>query len=260
MAWNPTRNGRADRRHFIRRGFQCANNDGNTCYAVVTSTRTAVPTGMCSSGTIVGISQATLPVAMTITATTTVDGAVRVATRTETPEFTLWAPMFQINHRATDLESATSTSLSSSQSGTSTPQNPTANGAFSTSTSSSSSPPSPAAQGSSTLSAGAVAGIGVGAAVGVLLLAAVAGCLLWSRLQRRKDGSAAEGDEDWHPPPPPRTHPANGGQYHSSNSSEMPTKEALAYVRPELGDVPSAVEMPAGDYPPWQGPPSQGGR
>ncbi|KAK3899024.1 hypothetical protein C8A05DRAFT_18478 [Staphylotrichum tortipilum] len=242
-------------------GFHCANNDGNTCYAIVSATATVAPTGMCSKGSIVGIVQATLPAAMTITATTTVDGSAGVATRTETPDFTLWAPMLQINHRPSDLESvstaSSSTSSPTSSSGSqSTPTNPTSAG--SASTSGVSSPPSTGGQ-SNGLSTGAVAGIGVGAAFGVLFLAAIAGCLLWTRHRRRREAAAGE---DWDPPPPPPVTnspvPANDPQYYYGSSSEMPTKEALTYMRPELDEVPSAVEMPAGDHPPWRGTPQAG--
>ena len=210
----------------------------------MSATATVVPTGVCSSGAIVGITQATLPAAAFAATTTGADA----------PEFTLWAPMFQLNHRPTDLPTVSTTSLSSSaQSGASTtaPPNPNAEDAGSTSVSTSSSPTAGAQGGG--LSTAAVAGIGVGAAVGFLLLAAIAGCLWWARVRRRREAAAAAaaGDGDWNPAPLNTWPPADGAHYYGS-SSEMPTKEALAYVRPELDQAPSAVELPVGGHPPWR--------
>ncbi len=228
------------------RGFQCANNDGNTCIARVrTDAKTVAPTGVCSAANIVGVAQATLPVTMTITATTTSNGAARVATNTEAPEFTLWAPMFQINHRASDLESASKSTASSSATTTSHSDLTTTASTLpesATSSPSASSSTSPAAQGG--LSTGAIAGIAVGAAAGGILLAVLLGCLWWRRARK---GRAEAGY-----PPSPGTATWVGaasvgpGDYHTHNPEELPTKTEMYFTAPGEMDVPRApTELPS---------------
>ncbi|KAL2135722.1 hypothetical protein VTI74DRAFT_7239 [Chaetomium olivicolor] len=209
-------------------GFRCGNNDGNTCYAIVpTNDATVVPTGVCSGTNIVGVTQATLPVAMTIAATTTNNGAVSIATSTERPEFTLWAPMFQINHRSSDLESASRASTSSSGLPTTSP--------------------SASAQGG--LSTGAIVGISVGAAIGAILLAAIVGCLWWTRVRKPRQAAAMV---------PSLSSPGTNNRVEADcghSNSELPTKDALYYVRPELEDLRYPAELPSS---PWGHMPNQG--
>ncbi len=76
--------------------------------------------------------------------------------------------------------------------------------------------------------------------------------------KRRVAGAAAAaevaGDEKWNPSSQPSTEawvPADGAHYYAGRS-EMPTKEALAYMRPELDNLPSAVELPPGAEPLWR--------
>ena len=221
------------------RGFQCGNNDGNTCLTRVrTDSKTVAPTGVCSGVNIVGVAQATLPVTMTITATTTSKGAANVATNTEAPEFTLWAPMFQINHRASDLESASRASASSSAATTTTSTLP----ASASNSPSASSSPAPVAQGG--LSTGAIAGIAVGAAAVGILLTVFLGCLWWRRVRKPRQEAAY--------PPSPSTATWAGtasvgpGGYHTHKPGELPTKTEMYFTAPGEMDVPrSPVELPS---------------
>ncbi len=229
---------------FVSRGFQCANNDGNTCIARVrTDAKTVAPTGVCSAANIVGVAQANLPVTMTITATATSTGDAKVATNTEAPEFTLWAPMFQINHRASDLESASKSSASSSATTTSQPDLPTTTSTLPESATSSASG-SAVAQGG--LSTGAIAGIVVGAAAGGILLTVLLGCLWWRRARKRRE-------EEKYPPSPSTATwvgadgaGAGSGGYRTHNPGELPTKTEMYFTTPGEMDVPRApIELPS---------------
>ena len=175
---------------------------------------------------------------MTITATTTSNGAARAVTNTEAPEFTLWAPMFQINHRATDLESASSSAATSSQSDLPT----TTLAESATNSPSGSSSASPVAQDG--LSTGAIAGIAVGAAAGGILLAALLGCLWWRRARKRRQETAYL--------PSPSTAAwagADGGDpggYRTHNAEELPAKPEMYFTAPSEMDVPRPpVELPS---------------
>jgi hypothetical protein len=208
---------------------------------VATPDATVVPTGECSGLDVVAVAQATLPVAVTITEGTT--------TATERPEFTLWAPMFQINHRASDLESASSTSTSSSGLPTaSTGPDPNSNDANSPSGSLPSSDPVVSAQGG--LSTGAIAGIAVGAAIGGILIAAIVGCLWWTRVRKpRQAAEAAVAAAVVPRAPSPGT--TTWAEFDSTpTATEIPTKDALYYVRPELEDYRAPAELAA--PPTWQ--------
>lgn len=217
----------------VFRGFQCGNNDGNTCYANArTDSTVVISTGVCSGTSIVGIAQATLPFAVTTTETaiTSTNGAAAAAVKTETPEFTLWAPMFQYNYKASDLESASRASTASSA--TTAPS-------LGLSTTSSASPDPNTSSGASTgeqggLSTGAIAGIAVGAAIGGILLVAIVGCLWWRRGRKRRDAASYPAEA---PGPSPGTGhwvEADGGL----DRNELPTKSAWYPTgeAPELED------------------------
>lgn len=227
------------------RGFRCGNNDGNTCYANARTDNTVViSTGVCSGTNIAGVVQATLPFAVTSTETTTVNGEASAATKTGTPEFTLWAPMFQYNYKASDLESASKSSTVSSATTA-----PTLN----LSSTTSSAPPDPTASGGAStggqggLSTGAIAGIAVGAAIGGILLTAIIGCLWWRRVRKRRDAFADSAEA-----PSPGTGTwveADGGLDHS----ELATKPTWYPPAPELEDRRGphagwayAAELPSG--------------
>ena len=239
------------------RGFQCGNNDGNTCYAFVpTNAATVVQTGVCSGTNVVNVAQATLPVAMTITAATTVNKATSTVTITGRPEFTLWAPMFQINHQASDLEAAPKSSASSSATTSSTSSRSDPNAAGINSATGSSSPSTSAStdasnSGQGGLSTGAIAGIGVGAAIGVILLAALAGCVWWRRVRQSRQAAAEAAEALEAAVQGPSSYPdANDGSGRSGSyyAGELPTKDALYHMRPELENGRPAAELPAGGW------------
>lgn len=217
----------------VFRGFRCGNNDGNTCYANArTGSTVVISTGVCSGTSIVGIAQATLPFAVTTTETavTNTNGAAAVAVKTETPEFTLWAPMFQYNYKASDLESASRASTASSA---------TAAPSLGLSTTSSA-PPDPntgtvaSTGGQGGLSTGAIAGIAVGAAIAGILLAAIVGCLWWRRGRKRRDTASYPAETAGAPPGTDYQVEADTG----IDRNELPTKAAWYPTgeAPELED------------------------
>lgn len=146
-------------------GYACSRYPaGQTCITTLTST--TVPTVTCESGTSAHFEYVTIPYA-----------AADVSTIQVISTFTVFAPLFQLNHQASDLSSTTNkaadTSISSAIS--SSPSQTSPIQALPTQSSS--------AQG---LSAGAQAGIGCGVALGIILLGTIAFCLFRSR--RRKIG------------------------------------------------------------------------
>ncbi|KAI1661549.1 hypothetical protein F4813DRAFT_385230 [Daldinia decipiens] len=146
-------------------GYACSRHAaGHTCITTLTST--TVPTVTCESGTSAHFEYVTIPYA-----------AVDVSTIHVISTFTVFAPLFQLNHQASDLPSTTDKAADSSISSaiSSPPSQMSTIQALPTQSSS--------AQG---LSAGAQAGIGFGVALGIILLGIIAFCLFRSR--RRKIG------------------------------------------------------------------------
>ncbi|OIW29250.1 hypothetical protein CONLIGDRAFT_633403 [Coniochaeta ligniaria NRRL 30616] len=151
-----------------------------TC--VQTATSTSFVTVQCDSGTFVEFSSVTVP--------NTISDKVLQS-------YVLFAPLYQLNFKASDVPAKTTSTSGPTSSPTSTPLTlPTTGIPSQTSSSSSSSatetgsPTAPAAPtDASGLSSGAKAGIGVGVALGALLLTALA--ILFFRLRRRKQNMAA---------------------------------------------------------------------
>ncbi|KAK4041293.1 hypothetical protein C8A01DRAFT_14965 [Parachaetomium inaequale] len=152
----------------VLKGYKCTNINGNTCIAA--KTQLTIATASCSGSQVVGLGQATIPVIIEITTTetaTATSGQGAIAVQTTTEEVLMLAPMFQLNYQASDLETGTTSPPSA------------------TSTDSS------AATDQGGLSTGAIVGIGVGAALGALLLGAVA-ILLFMRNRKRQRELAPE--------------------------------------------------------------------
>lgn len=187
-------------------GFTCTNRNGNTCIAVIsTETSTAIPTASCSMTNMDGLATATFPdvVLSTVTSTTATNAPPSVGLETITRKMVLLAPMFQLNYQSSDLETTTtSSSTSSSTTGSSSASSRTgssdttgtaATGAGAGAATTDTTLPA-AADGNKGLSTGAMAGIGVGAALGGLLLGALA-IAAWfamrKRRRRRDEGYAA---------------------------------------------------------------------
>ena len=172
------------------RGFWCTNRGGgNACIAVASAgTQMVVATGVCpgSGLAITGIAQATFPDIITTTITGTADSAGPAGVvQTVTREMMLFAPMFQLNYKSSDLASASSsaTTTSSATTASATWTNPDPDPDANRSGSDASSVGSANNQGG--LSTGAIAGIGVGAALGGILFAAAAGWLWWKKRARK---------------------------------------------------------------------------
>lgn len=183
--------------HAGLRGFRCTNLNGNTCVAVAStgthSTHITVATGMCSGSELVSLGQGTFPDVITITTSATdhtnaASALPAAVVQTVTREFTLLAPMFQLNYRPSDLasttNSATTLGLSPPTSmGPDTGSNTATNSGFP-------STPALAASGPAGLSTGAAVGLGVGAALGGILLATVV-ALVWARRRRQRAAGTA---------------------------------------------------------------------
>ena len=99
--------------------------------------------------------------------------------------FILFAPMFQLNYRSSDLASSTTPPLTT---GPSTTEGTTSIASQSTSSDTASSDSSVPAADEGGLSTGAVVGIGVGAALGGILLGMLA---IWLFFRKRKQKRAA---------------------------------------------------------------------
>jgi hypothetical protein len=161
---------------------------------------TVVPAGTCSGSVMVG-AQATFPDLVTLTISTTTTTTIDVLTR----RMTLMAPMFQLNHKATDLPGFTHSSS-----------------------------PSSAADVQGGLSARAAAGVGVGATLGAVSLAAVV-VLIWRRKRRQR--AAVAGPEGI------GIVPENTAW--DKQQSPWPTTELHAgYLPAELHTSNSLVELP----------------
>ncbi|KAF3064836.1 hypothetical protein GL218_01615 [Daldinia childiae] len=146
-------------------GYACSrHSEGQTCITTLTST--TFPTVTCESGTSAHFEYVTIPYI-----------AAGVSTTQVISTFTVLAPLFQLNHQASDLPSTTDKAADSSI-------------VSATSASLSQTSPQQAlpTQSSSTqgLSTGAQAGIGCGVALGIIILGVIAFCLFRSR--RRKIG------------------------------------------------------------------------
>ncbi|KAI0847968.1 hypothetical protein F5Y00DRAFT_108534 [Daldinia vernicosa] len=144
-------------------GYACSRNAaGQTCITTLTST--TVPTVTCESGTSAHFEYVTIPYA-----------AADVSTIQVISTFTVFAPLFQLNHQASDFPSTTNKATVPSTSGaiSLSPAQTSPLQALPTQSSS--------AQG---LSAGAQAGIGCGVALGIILLGTIAFCLFRSRRRR----------------------------------------------------------------------------
>lgn len=181
------------------RGYRCTNNFGNTCIAVIhTQTQIAVATGTCSGTEMVGVATASFPDIITVTIpdpSYPASSAIETVTR----EMNLFAPMFQLNYKASDLapgSSPATTTITQTTPPSLTPTT-TAGSDANDNTSPSDSSPIPVASEEGGLSTGAVVGIGVGAALGGIFLVAVLGWLWWRRRVRRRtdDGTWSEPQE-----------------------------------------------------------------
>ena len=153
---------------------------------------------MCSGAQVVSQARETFPDIITTTATKTTSSGGRAALQTVTREMILFAPMFQLNYRPTDLASATASSQTTSALPSDTKSSATSSASSNTQPTS-----DPSSSNQSGLSTGAIAGIGVGAALGGIFLGAVA-ILLLLRHRRRRNAAAAE---------PPPQEPAQGQQH-----------------------------------------------
>ncbi|KAI0380903.1 hypothetical protein F5Y04DRAFT_256208 [Hypomontagnella monticulosa] len=147
-------------------GYTCSLGEiGQTCFAAMTTS--SLPTVTCDAGTSAQFEFLTIPFAVPVS-----DSAKIIST------FTAFAPLFQLNHQASDLPTT-------GQGVTSTGSKPTSSSTTGDigSTTSLQTPPtsSPESQG---LSAGASAGIGVGVALGAILLGV--GAFLMYRSRKRK--------------------------------------------------------------------------
>ncbi|KAI2639727.1 hypothetical protein GGS26DRAFT_281364 [Hypomontagnella submonticulosa] len=130
-------------------------------------TSASLPTVTCDAGTSAQFEFLTIPFAVPIS-----NSAKIIST------FTAYAPLFQLNHRASDLP-ATAQGVTST--GTSPTSSTTTSDTASTTSLQTSPTSSPESQG---LSVGAQAGIGVGVALGVILLGV--GAFLMYRSRKRR--------------------------------------------------------------------------
>lgn len=162
----------------LPRGFQCTNQNGNTCIAVVRvgDSPKTVDTALCSGLEMVSRGPATFPdiIVTTSPATTTSGGAKPAATATITREITLRAPMFQLNFQSTDLvvSPAPSSPLSSSDNSSNRSSNVPPNGGVQN---------VDVEAGPSTAT---IAGAAIGAALGGAIITAV---IAWLFIKKRRD-------------------------------------------------------------------------
>ncbi|KAI1464674.1 uncharacterized protein F4812DRAFT_150151 [Daldinia caldariorum] len=160
-------------------GYACSRHDsGQTCITTLTST--TVPTVTCESGTSAHFEYVTIPYAA-------VDASFVHVIST----FTVYAPLFQLNHQATDLPSITEEAIGTSTSSSST-----------TSTTSTMSiqmfpPPTSPTESSNRpgLSAGVQAAIGCGVAFGIIISLTIAFFVFRSR-RRKADSQPIELQSD----------------------------------------------------------------
>ena len=240
------------------RGFSCTNRNGNTCIATVTTgTQTAVTTAMCSGAQVVSRALETFPDIITITATATSSGKA-AALQTVTREMVLWAPMFQLNFRPTDLGLTSSTASRTTTTPTLAP-NAKSSATSPSSSSNTVTAPDPSSSGSSNqsgLSTGAIAGIAVGAALGGILLGAAAILLIL----RHRRGRTTTVTPLSPPPPPPQlqepgrvwTATGDSGPYNYKYATGPPppgyvvTEMAADQDRFEMFGERTPVELAAG--------------
>ncbi|KAI0114920.1 hypothetical protein F4814DRAFT_298334 [Daldinia grandis] len=147
----------------MKRGYACSRHSGGqTC--ITTLTRTTVPTVTCESGISAHFEYVTIPYVVADSGTFQI-----IST------FTVFAPLFQLHHQASDLPSTTETAT-----------DPSANDLISSLLSQT--PPLQALPTQSSsgqgLSVGAQAGIGCGVAFGIIILGTIAFCLFRSRRQK----------------------------------------------------------------------------
>ncbi|KAH6634078.1 hypothetical protein B0J18DRAFT_8261 [Chaetomium sp. MPI-SDFR-AT-0129] len=157
-------------------GFKCSNIFGNTCIAV--ETNLVATTALCSGTQMVDINQVTIPLSVDVTTTIIDTAAENTMVTNSLSRVSMMAPMFQLNYKASDVQTAP-TSTASSQ-----PTRPTTGtGPRPTHTKGGSS-----GGGSGGLSTGAIAGIAVGAVLGGILLGALA--ILFFIRHRKQAGQA----------------------------------------------------------------------
>ncbi|KAH6695071.1 hypothetical protein F5X68DRAFT_186585 [Plectosphaerella plurivora] len=167
-------------------GFECANNYGNTCIQKATQTTNpiTVKTASCSGVTAVAIDDAVYPTSVT----RIVDGD----TITELRTMTIYAPMIQMNFRASDLvksstpPTASSESTAATSSGTSESQSTTMSGVVQSQEPVGEAPPA------TSMDSGLKIGVTVGCIVGAL---AVGAMIAWLVLRRRKRAAAVKTSE-----------------------------------------------------------------
>lgn len=155
------------------RGYRCTNVIGNTCIAVV-STALETVTATCSGSQLV-TAQATFPDIITTTATSDSTEGIGTVTR----DVTLFAPMFQLNFRSSDLPAETNT-----QSLLSSPRSRLYDPPSSATTSTTPSVVVVYESGAGALSTGGIIGVAVGAALGGVFLATVVAWLYIRRMRR----------------------------------------------------------------------------
>ncbi|KAI1808426.1 hypothetical protein F4811DRAFT_238397 [Daldinia bambusicola] len=161
-------------------GYACSrHNRGQTCITTLTST--TVPTVTCESGTSAHFEYVTIPYA-----------AVDASSVHVISTFTVYAPLFQLNHQASDLPSITEEII-----GTSTTTTSSTTSTTSTISIEISPPPTPPTESSnrSGLSAGAQAAIGCGVALSIIISLTIAFFVFRSR-RRKVDSQPIELQSD----------------------------------------------------------------
>ena len=197
---------------------------------------------MCSGAQVVSQARETFPDIITTTATTTTSSGGAAALQTVTREVTLFAPMFQLNYRPTDLASASTSSQT-----TTAPPSDTKSSATSSASSNTQPTPDPSSSG---LSTGAIAGIGFGAALGGIFLGAVAILLLLRHRRRRNAAAAGPPSQE---PPQEQQHGGGGAWTGVGEDSGVYHNWKYAAQMPAHSQVGSELAADQDRYEVWGG-------
>lgn len=228
------------------RGFGCTNSNGNKCVAIATTTIEA-PTAQCLGTDMINSVLATLTADVV-----TITGRSGTALLRKDRTMSLWAPMFQLVHQSSDVET-TPTPMPASSNLPGEESEDVSEGEESQSTDGS----------EGGLPIPARVGIGIGISFAILLFLAAPIWMFWIRWRRRSDQCSID---DAHLYPATHIHEKDSSLHFRSNLSHGSTTPELysnggiigktgvyevssTAVRAELSIIEQPVELPTEAWP-----------